>query len=627
MKKGFFIFLLIIQNAFAQTNPLVSLEKQLDNAKNDPDRLTILTDLINIAFATDLNKALLFTDKAVKIAERSGDQKTKSKFYEMKGRIFANMVQLDSAVIFFDKAMAGYKAINDKKGQATTWFKIGWVYKKKQQIDKAMEADMTALNLMESLNDQQGIAGAMERLSDDLTQQGRLKEALEYAEKSIGICEKNEFKEQLMFAFFNAGNVAIAMEKYPESLAYYDKAIEINRSMKLSEMNLSDFSNARGNALKRLGRLPEALDAYTKAMNLAQKTNYNNAINAVTANLGEVNMLMGNYAVALKYQLKTIELQESAGEKTNLIENYVHISTIYEKLGDYSSALSYQKKALSLRDSTASKESDVAMSELLTKYETEKKQATILSQQQQLSQQRREQWLSIGAVSLLAILLIVGYRSYSSRTKANKLLAAKNKENELLLREIHHRVKNNLEVVSSLLALQSAQIDDPNTKDAMLEGQNRVLSIGIVHQKLYQGENLGAIEMKDYFINLSDSILDSFGAHKKVQVECAMDTLNIDIDTAVPLGLIVNELLTNTLKYAFPADRNGKVQIKLEKRLNGILQLQVSDDGVGKSGETKGTGFGGQLVNLLTKQLNGTMREEINNGTTIFFEFKTGKAA
>ena len=206
-------------------------------------------------------------------------------------------------------------------------------------------------------------------------------------------------------------------------------------------------------------------------------------------------------------------------------------------------------------------------------------------------------------------------------------MLARNAENELLLKEIHHRVKNNLEVVSSLLALQSNQIDDENTKEAMLEGQNRVQSIGIVHQKLYQGKNLGAIEMKDYFINLSDSILDSFGANKRVQVECAMNALNVDIDTAVPLGLIVNELLTNTIKYAFPDGRSGKVQIKLEQKSNGVLQMQISDNGIGKGGAINGTGFGGQLISLLTQQLGGTMKEENNNGTHIFFEFKSVKAA
>jgi two-component sensor histidine kinase len=218
-------------------------------------------------------------------------------------------------------------------------------------------------------------------------------------------------------------------------------------------------------------------------------------------------------------------------------------------------------------------------------------------------------------------------KTVSALNTTQASLVAKNEENELLLKEIHHRVKNNLEVVSSLLALQSNQMDDPNTKEAMLASQNRVHSIGIVHQKLYQGKNLGAIEMKDYFINLSESILDSFGAHKRVQVECAMNTLNVDIDTAVPLGLIVNELLTNTIKYAFPEGRIGKVQIKLEQAANGNLHMLVSDNGVGKSGTINGTGFGGQLISILTRQLGGTIREDNNNGTHIFFEFESTKAA
>jgi two-component sensor histidine kinase len=336
---------------------------------------------------------------------------------------------------------------------------------------------------------------------------------------------------------------------------------------------------------------------------------------------------MENYGAALPFQLETVRLQEEDGDLTNLTENYGHVSTIYEKLGNYQEALAYQKKARTMRDSTAKKESDIAMSEMLTRYETGKKEDTIASQEKQLSQQRLVQWLILGIAVLLSGFLFFGWRSYKARTKANRLLGAKNAENELLLKEIHHRVKNNLEVVSSLLALQSEQIDDPNTKDAMQEGQNRVQSIGIVHQKLYQGTNLGAIEMKDYFINLGENLIGSFGAEKRVTIECAMDNLDVDIDTAVPLGLIVNELLTNTLKYAFPEGQQGKVEITLHKNADGVLQLQVSDNGVGKSGQTKGTGFGGQLISLLTQQLNGTMQEEVKNGTRISFDFKPAKAA
>ena len=262
------------------------------------------------------------------------------------------------------------------------------------------------------------------------------------------------------------------------------------------------------------------------------------------------------------------------------------------------------------------------MAEMLTKYDTEKKEATINAQAIQLNQQKRIQWLGVGIVVLLVGLIVSGVIAFMSRARKNKLLAVKNAENELLLKEIHHRVKNNLEVVSSLLALQSAQLSDQNTIDAMQETQNRVNSIGIVHQKLYQGENLGAIEMKGYFLNLGENIIDTFGANHKVALDLAMDKLNVDIDMAVPLGLIVNELLTNTLKYAFKEGQKGLIKISLQKQADGLLHLEVADNGAGKSGMVKGTGFGSQLITLLTRQLNGNMREDNTNGMRVVFDFK-----
>ena len=265
----------------------------------------------------------------------------------------------------------------------------------------------------------------------------------------------------LVYAYDNTGDVYIAMSDNKQSLDYFNKTIELAREQGFGDIDLAGFINSRGNALKRLGRYAEALKDYETALSLAQKTNYPSGISAGIANLGEVNLLMGNYEKALGYQLETVRLQEKDSDYTNLTENYLHVSDIYEHLGNYKLSLQYQKKALVLRDSLASVKSDEAMSKLLTQYETKKKEDTIASQQVQLSEQRRVQWLGIGVVVLLAGFLVFGYRSYRARTKSNRLLAAKNAENELLLKEIHHRVKNNLEVVSGLLALQSAQIDDP----------------------------------------------------------------------------------------------------------------------------------------------------------------------
>jgi two-component sensor histidine kinase len=215
--------------------------------------------------------------------------------------------------------------------------------------------------------------------------------------------------------------------------------------------------------------------------------------------------------------------------------------------------------------------------------------------------------------------------SIDNLTKTQKELSAKNSENELLLKEIHHRVKNNLEIVSSLLELQSSQIDDPTVQAAMLSSQNRVHSMGIIHQKLYQSEHLTSIEMRDYFVNLGQNISNSFSPDGKVKIECNMPELVLDIDTAISVGLIANELLTNAFKYAFEGKDGGKIEINLKsnEQNDDKLELKIMDNGIGKSANkmAKGTGFGTTLVELLTKQINGTISYENENGTKISLIF------
>lgn len=621
------LFTCIAASAAAQQSTVDSLEKELQQATSDSVKFIVIKQLTDHAAESDLQKSLQFAGRGVALAEKTKDKTWLPKFYEMKGRIHANLLQLDSASLYFDKAMIGYKADANMKGQATTYFKMGWIYKKKGEIDKALEADLAALKIMEDLQDPMGMAGAYERVSEDLIEQGRLNKAMSYAKKAVDICKKNDLRDELVYALTSAGSVAINMGKNQEAYDYFNEALMMARKENFGEASFPDFYNNRGNALKRLGRYTEALADYNIAFTLAKKLNYANAIAPTIANMGEVNLLLGNYKAALPFQLETVHLQEMSNDKSNLTENYLHVSTIYEKLKNYKEALAYQQKAMKLNDSIRSAESDTVMSAMLTKYESAKQQNTIAAQNKEISQQRKIQWMGLGLLILLSTLIIFGIFTLRIRKRRNRLLATKNAENELLLKEIHHRVKNNLEVVSSILALQSAQIDDPNTKEAMLEGQNRVHSIGIVHQKLYQGKDLGAIEMKDYFVNLTESILDSFGAEGRVNIKLAMEKLDVDIDTAVPLGLIVNELLTNTLKYAFPKGTNGIISIHLERRKDNILHLEVSDNGIGKSNVIQGSGFGSQLISLLTRQLNGNMKEEIENGTRIFFDFKLDKVA
>ncbi|HBY68375.1 MAG TPA: histidine kinase, partial [Flavobacteriaceae bacterium] len=414
-----------------------------------------------------------------------------------------------------------------------------------------------------------------------------------------------------------------------------NKAINTYKKIGETGAPLLACYNGRGNIYKYLEEYDKAIADYNYCYEGAKKIGLEQYMMPPTANIGHVYILQGNYAEALPYNLKAIEIMKRTGNTKNLWENYMHVSNIYRQLGDYKNALEYhelyeQGHAEYLTTITSRIESEAHV-----KYETAKKTIEIGAQKAKIEHQKRIQILYISIAVLLAIILSGMFftiknirKKRKALAKANQELDAKNKQNELLLKEIHHRVKNNLEMVKSLIALQSAQLTDKASKEAMLASQNRVQSMGIIHQKLYQGTNLGAIEMKDYFINLSEGVLDTFNAEDKVKIECAMEELNLDVDTAVPIGLIVNELLTNALKYAFPKGSEGTINISLKEE-NNDLKLQVSDNGIGKTAGTapKGTGFGTQLIRLLTQQLDGSLFEEHKKGTSVFFTFKNYKTA
>ncbi len=209
---------------------------------------------------------------------------------------------------------------------------------------------------------------------------------------------------------------------------------------------------------------------------------------------------------------------------------------------------------------------------------------------------------------------------FSERKVAEDQLKAMLQEKELLLREIHHRVKNNMQIISSLLNLQIQHEDFNETIGVLKESQGRVKSMAMVHEKLYQSDNFSNINLKEYLLNLVADIFYSYGVKKEtISLELDLDDVKIGIDTAIPLGLIINELLTNSVKYAFPQGE-GTIAISL-KSLPEQMELKFVDDGIGlpKGLDIKNTEtLGLQLVNSLVNQINGTIKLDIAHGT----EFK-----
>lgn len=218
-------------------------------------------------------------------------------------------------------------------------------------------------------------------------------------------------------------------------------------------------------------------------------------------------------------------------------------------------------------------------------------------------------------------------RDVTERKAAEAVIRASLAEKEVLLKEIHHRVKNNLQVVSSLLGLQSRSIQDSVTRKMFQDSQNRVHSMALVHERLYQSENLSEIDFPEYIHELASHLFRSYNVSaSRVQLKAIIEDVRMNIDAAVPCGLIINELVSNSLKYAFPEGRSGEIRIEMHNTGEHQVTLLVADNGIGLPEGVSlwsAKSLGLRLVRTLSEQLGATVEMRSHHGAEIEVKFHT----
>nr|WP_255668583.1 PAS domain S-box protein [Methanocella sp. CWC-04] len=217
----------------------------------------------------------------------------------------------------------------------------------------------------------------------------------------------------------------------------------------------------------------------------------------------------------------------------------------------------------------------------------------------------------------------------TERKKAEDEIKRALDEKDILLKEVHHRVKNNLQIISSLLNLQSAQIKDKHDLQLFKDSQNRIRSMALIHEKLYGNDTFSTLNFQDYVRSLTTFLFNSYSNNKNLRLNFNINEINLNIDTAIPCGLIINELVSNSLKYAFPDNREGEIRIDAYIE-NDMFNLCVSDNGIGLPVDFDPNGsetLGIQLVNALATQLNGKMEINGNNGTDFRLVFNYSKTS
>ena len=317
---------------------------------------------------------------------------------------------------------------------------------------------------------------------------------------------------------------------------------------------------------------------------------------------------------------------------------HLMLSTIDSAKGDFMSALQHMRQYNLLNDSIMNVDKSRQIQELEVTYEMEKKESDIRLLQNETRAQTaklREAYILrtfalIGSLLLLLILFLLIRQSRIKQQasveiqRKNEALQGLVREKEWLVREIHHRVKNNLQIIISLFNTQSEFANHPSVVQAIKEGQERMQTIALLHQNLYGAEPGSTIAMNAYIPDLVNNLDRSFSNDNRVRFLLDIDPVELDISQALPVGLILNEAITNSLKYAFPNQKDCTIAVSLKTDNFGHLRLTIKDNGVGISsqnlkGQTQTLGM--QLLRLFTEQLEGELTFKNKSGTEIYLDF------
>lgn len=314
-------------------------------------------------------------------------------------------------------------------------------------------------------------------------------------------------------------------------------------------------------------------------------------------------------------------------------------------LGNYSAAIKDLQQYQFLNDSIYNERKSRQIEELAIQYETEKKQHSIrllenekrLQQNKLTKEQNTKRWISGVALLLIIIIgLLVNYSRLKQRTNRKLLVQQKQiehkndslqhlvEEKEWLVREIHHRVKNNFNIVMGLLGTQTAYLQGEEAIQAVDESRQRIQAMSLVHQKLYQSDNLSAINMADYIYELTDYLKDSFHTGHTIRFNLQIEPVKLNVSHCIPLGLILNEAITNSIKHAFTGKKERTITISFKRGAKDHYLLSVRDNGIGLPAAfdiTNKASMGMKLMRGLSDDLDATFEVKNNGGTEIRLEF------
>ena len=542
----------------------------------------------------ELDRAINYTDTAIALIKQvNGPQQLLGSFLMNKANFLEQQGQYDDAAVLYYDAIRIKEKLNQPRDLLSSYGNLANFYSKINNQQERYKYLQLQLSTARIVNDPRFEGVALSTLGDYHTQKKNEDSAFWYFNAALAVLKKAKLELPQATVYLNISRYYYSAGKYEEALKYIEMAEAINPPGSINTLSMGFDYLFKGNILNKLGRKKEAESLLLQSLNIHKR-----------------------------------------GKSGNLQSAYKALYEFYKGSGDYEEALKYQTDFMNSRDSIFNTDIERNIVKARADYEIEKRENMLAIERKdkelrsvQLSKRNQLVWLLTGL--LLAVLagLVLYMRSYHLKKKTASALAEKNERIEVLIRELHHRVKNNLQVVSSLLSLQSNRLSSKAAREAMDEGRSRVDAMAMIHQRLYMNDDLAAVDMEEYLEKLSQSLASTFGfSDSTVETNVALKSPTMDIDMAVPIGLIVNELATNAFKHAFATVAEPRLRVSLDMQDEKTMNLRVADNGKGIAGtelDGKEQSFGMKLVQTLVKQLGATMEVTQRNGTIFDIRIST----
>lgn len=573
----------------------------------------------------DFPKALDLFTKALDISEQNDFKNHIASELNNIGLVYYSQGDYARCLDYYNRSIDILRETGDSMKVAQSLMNTGIVYKKQGVYDKATALLLEAAIYFEKSGRLPQLASCYNTLANSQSDLKYYSEALKYHFKALEIRKKIG---DGIFISSSLNNIGITFQKLDSlnlALDYFNQSLAIKNKLGDKTMISSTLANI-GDILFLTHDYKNAEIKYLRSYQMKKGINDQNGIIFVANKLGELYLTIGLLDKARTFLDEGLDIAKKISSNELELNNLKLQAQLYEYQRQFKKAFETYKRYDTLRNRIFDSEKTKAVSELRIKYETEKNEAEIkslneisASQSEKLKAKTKMQYALMFGLSMFLMLAIVSFGAYRLKRKSNTQI-------KTLMQERQHRAKNNLQIITELLGLQSAYLEHEQAKGAIRSGENRMQAVSLIDKMLYQNPENTEIEMSEYVQKLAGNLALMFGAENhKTQVRIEAEPFWLEASKATPLGLILNELITNSFKYAFRDHSAPEIYIGLRQNIKKEAYLIYRDNGPGIGegfdiNQTKSLGL--KLIQSLSKQLKGNFVIENRGGFYFELSFK-----